>query len=304
VSNVVTVSYSELDTYRQCPLKHALAYKQRWTKPPEDDSPLSKGTLWHAVMEAHYRELALRTDGLTHKQVNSEEVAQRVQDQCYRAVAPILYDPRSGAQTPLQELIEWMYQGYVQQWGIDPDWRIIATEHAAQIPLYNDQGRPTRYRLKMKIDLVVRSRSTGLTWIVDHKSGAQLPSQQDLDLDDQFGLYTWALNQLRGTNPRITGSLHNAARTQRNKGPMALTDRFSRTLMNRTPVELNNIALDAWRTARAAYSALNAVPYSSPDPRQCAWKCSFRDPHLIARKGQLLDQALYDFGFRIDRTRH
>lgn len=300
--STVIVSYSELDTFRQCPLKHQLAYRERWTKPPADDSPLAKGTLWHAVMDAHYRELAAQTEHLKARQLANAETG--ILDRCYRAVTPHLYDPRTGQSTPTQELIEWMYQGYVQQWGIDPDWRILGTEHSATVPLRNDQGRRTRFRLKLKIDLIVRSRSTGLVWVVDHKSGGTLPTQQDLDLDDQFGLYTWALNQLRGTNPRITGSLHNAARTQRNKGPMALTDRFSRTLMNRTPVELNNIALDAWRTARAAYSALNAVPYSSPDPRQCAWKCSFRDPHLIARKGQPLDQALYDFGFRIDRTRH
>ena len=41
-NNKIVVSYSELDTFRQCPMKHALAYKQRWTRPVEEGSPLNK----------------------------------------------------------------------------------------------------------------------------------------------------------------------------------------------------------------------------------------------------------------------
>lgn len=298
MSKTIIVSYSELDTFRQCPLKHALAYKQRWTKPVED-GPLAKGTLWHAVMETHYRTIREMSRRLSGAQV--ENMTEEILAHALEQVRPLLQHAQSGVSSEIQDLIEWMYHGYVAQWGVDSQWRIEATEHTIVVPLRNADGRPTRFRLKAKIDLLVRDRATGLLWVVDHKSGKDLPKTQELDLDDQFGLYTLLLNRV---NRPVIGSIHNAARTYRTIKPQELGDRFSRTLMNRTKVELQNIEQDAWRTARMAYSAMNEIPFSSPDPRQCGWKCNYRDPHLLARKGVPIESALLDYDFVIDNTRH
>ena len=49
-----TVSYSEIDSARQCLLKHQFGYKERW-QPPTEGRALVRGKLWHNVMEDHYR---------------------------------------------------------------------------------------------------------------------------------------------------------------------------------------------------------------------------------------------------------
>ena len=289
----ITVSYSELDTFRQCPLKHALAYKQRWRKDQEEGSALSRGTLWHNVMEQHYlgiQEQALRDTKSTEAVLLAHARTR---------VLPWLHT--QGQQTEQQILVEWMYEGYVEQYGSDPQWEILATELPVETWLLNERGNRTRFRLKAKIDLIVRDRTFGGVWAVDHKSAKDLDRQKSVDLDDQFGLYSWLLRQI---GKPVRGSTYSGARTQRNKGPMTLESRFSRIRMARTDIELNNLALDAYRAARMAYSPMNDQPYSSPNPQTCGWKCDFEQVHLAARKGVPITPLLKDFGFSQDFRRH
>lgn len=296
---LVIVSYSELDTFRQCPLKHHLAYGRRWTKPPKADSALAKGSLWHLVMETHYKTI-LEFDYKNQEGGNHTDA--EIMEVIVQRIYPFLHD-EDGNQNTVQELIEWMYYGHVEMWGLDRDWKILAIEHQIIQPLPDRKGKPSRYHLKAKIDLLIFDLTTQGLWVVDHKSGANLPTQMDLEIDDQFGLYTWAM---RAVGRKVQGSLHSANRTQRNKGPMALDTRLSRTYLNRSDVEVSNLALDAYEAARAAYpdDPANAPRYSSPDPRSCGWKCDFKEPHLLMRKGRKPDEVLVEYGFRINTTRH
>lgn len=294
----IVVSYSELDTYRQCPLKHMLSYKERWTKPPAEGSPLSRGSLWHAVMEAHY--LSFKAD--------DEAGKPRSLSRARLAVDAFIYGEK-GAQSEDQVLIEWMYEGYVDHHGTDDNWEILAVEYRLAERLHEDDV----FVLKAKLDLIIRDRDTNKVWIVDHKSGKDLPGEFELDLDDQFGLYQWLLER-RGL--KVIGSIHNAARTTRNMGdmpdppkgktPQTLEQRHRRTLLNRGILELENISLDAYAVAQHAYptEGRELPVYSSPDVRQCGWKCDFKEIHLITRKGRPLDVVLPQYGFVQDFTRH
>jgi hypothetical protein len=293
------VSYSELDTYRQCPLKHTWAYKERWRKPPTEGGALAKGSLWHLVLETHY--LVLRDGGTL--------------EQAIEAAKTHLVDQASGLQTETQELIQWMYEGYIEHYGSDNQWEILAVEYAFVINLPDPDGNPSPYDIKGKIDLVVRNRENNQVWVVDHKSGANLPDQMDLEIDDQFGLYVWALQQPGHDKWKPSGAIHSAARTTRNMAdkpgytgksqPQTLDQRHRRTYLNRSDVELTAIALDAWAVAANAYPTTDDRPlYSSPDPRQCGWKCDFKEVHLLSRKGKDPHRALSEYGFVQDFTRH
>lgn len=298
----IIVSYSELDTYRQCPLKHFVTYGQRWTKPPKPDGALAKGSLWHKVLELHYGMIkAVQDEDGNYGKVPEYQV-QPLLAAIRKEVNKLLRDPRTGEQSDVQILIEWMYEGYVEQYGVDPQWRIMAVEHQIITPLRDERGRRTRYHLKAKMDLLIRDRN-GSLWVVDHKSGKDLPKQMDLEIDDQFGLYTWSMNEV---GRPVLGSIHSANRTQRNVSFMALDTRMSRTYLNRGKTELRNIALDAYEVARAAHppKGTRRARYSSPDPRQCGWKCDIKEPHLLARQGRDLSQVLTEYGFHIDKTRH
>lgn len=315
-AKTIVVSYSEIDTYRQCPIKHQLSYKERWTRPAREGGALERGTLWHAVLEAHYRvlqaqQLPGRDPGF---KISDDELAKR----CADATHPLLLHPDSAE--PLSEsaeLVTWMYQGYLDQFGFDPNWKILAVEHSAQVPILGPLGQRTRYRLKVKIDLIVRDLSLGnRMWVVDHKSGKDLPAQKALELDDQFGLYTLGMQRL---GKPVFGQVYNAARTQRNKtGVQTLESRFCRYPLYRDEPELRAIELDAYQTCVSAYGprpvALRDLPDpgSAPNPETCKWKCDFLESHLMARKtaggfdqqSLMLRQYLKDYGFEIDLTRH
>lgn len=308
------ISYSEMDTFRQCPLKHQLSYKERWKKPFKIGTPLSRGSLWHHIMEVHYSVI------MKHYPNGKNRIPTKqipiVLEEAWVAVREYLFNEVTGAQDEDQVIITWMYKGYVEKWGVDNDWQIIAIEYPFEVILDDLDGNPSNFALKGKIDILALDRRLGGFWIWDHKSGADLPTAMALEIDDQFGGYSWAMQQKLGYN--IRGSLHNAARTKMNKGDepgailngnvkmQTLEQRFSRTPLNRSEVEQLNLARDFYAAAINAYPPEDKrLPiYSSPDPRQCSWKCDFKEQHLLARGGREIHEVLKEYRFTQDFTRH
>lgn len=281
--------------------KHLLAYRERWQGPVMGEA-LAKGILWHNVMETHYKVLKQIQDELRAEpklRFTDKAKLARIAD----AVRPFLADPKSGKQSEHQELIEWMYINYVAMWGLDEEWEVVAVEHAPVVRLLRPDGSPSNFSLKLKIDLVVRDRSTRQLWIVDHKSGKDLPTDKMLELADQFGLYAWALRQL---GRPVFGELHNATRTQRNKDPKTQPPEKlnKRTPMYRTDAELNTIATEALATFELAYSLpLGAAP-RSPNEDTCRWRCDFTEICLLGRKGLDVHGLMGEYGYVQDFTRH
>lgn len=298
----VIVSYSELDAFRQCNHKHLLGYKERWTAPSTSPA-LAKGTLWHLVLEDHYKLLMAWQRAGRPRAIDIDGALMPVELALMQRMNFHVFDEGGNYAHPeYGPLIEWMYQGYIEKYGLDSKWQILAVEHGPVVPLPTERGTRSMFRLKLKIDLVVKdlSMTHPKIWIVDHKSGKDLPTEKMLDIDDQFGLYTWAMRQL---GKPVFGSIHNAARTQRNKSPMALEDRMMRTMLSRTDRELDRIAIEAYQTAREAYGPLNKGQ-RAPDSDRCRWRCDFTEPCLHGRKGLDEKQFLIDLGFTQQFERH
>lgn len=304
------ISFSELDSFKQCPHKHKLAYVERWSKDRDETTAAGRGTLWHKMLDAHYTAL---------KVADPEGPKSAVYDKLteFRKV---------GKDPDVIDLLEWMYLGYVEKWGLDPDWEILRIEYKAIVPLKYANGRMSRFDLKMIIDLVVRDRTTGRVWLIDHKSHAALPKDKDLELDDQFGLYTWGLREI---GHKVFGCIYNTARTKRNLGdkpevveawhrkkaagekagaqpkPQALSERFDRYLMTRTDREVDSLALDALSTARTMYGRENYHErHTNTDT--CNWRCDYTEACLMGRKTSDERERVFlgDLGFRQDFTRH
>lgn len=311
----VVISYSELASMR-CPLQHQLSYIERWTHIPDPMSPLGKGTAWHLAMETHYKEIKHRQDrDLRGEQSTLAAASAAVERAIEEQVEP--------GSSDLADLVWWMYRGYTAKWGADAQWRVLAVEHAAQCRLPTPSGRPSGFILKMKIDLIAQDLTTrgNQIWIIDHKSCRNLPKGKELELDDQFGLYTWGLRSMR---KKVFGQIHNAARTERLVAEskvwgtseyvtgevQALPDRFVRTPTYRTDIELDTIAVEAYLTARARYDQqrqLTKQGVDSPrrtDPSTCRFLCNYLDPCLAGRKGVNMREYLHDRGFRRDPTRN
>ena len=274
-------SNSEIECYRQCPRKHHYNYGLGWLAEPSE--ALSRGTLWHHVMEAHY----------TYLMECQQSKQTPLADELYPRITQWLYDEK-GDQTEEQALVEWMYTGYVKQYGMDSDWRILAVEHPAEMWLPTPKGGRSGYRLRMKIDLVIMDRMKHI-WLVDHKTCKDLPTDRMLELDPQFGLYTWGLRNL-GKN--VFGQIHSASRTLRYKDPtkpQPLEERFRRTMMYRTDEQLDNIARDAYYTMRTLATDKTHVRHFDSDT--CRWKCDYLEPCLAGSKGIDEEDILRRMGY-------
>ncbi len=282
--DMIVVTYSELDSFRQCPLKHKWSYIDGWREEAKVGSPLARGSLWHNAMEINYTWLQ------RHPETELSKIRGFIRNN-------LLIDPQTGEQNDDQKLVEWMLEGHHQCYAKDAGWEIVQVETAHRVRL----GPPnSRFFLQFKIDLLIREKKTKNLHLVDHKSASQFSRKVEIDIDDQFGLYTWGLRQL-GYN--VMGTIRSDARTQRNKGVMTMDQRFRRVPTFRTQIELNRIAADAYDCARTAYSSQRVI-HSSPAPDRCAWRCSYLQPHLMIRKGFEEEQALTDFGFSQQTTKH
>lgn len=285
----IIISWSEIDAYRQCPHKHLLNYKERWTA-PTNSAALTRGSAWHQVLEAHY--------GSLMEQPNNIVAAK---DAAYTILEGIRYSAVSGDDTP--DLIEWMYQGHLDHYGIDDHWKIVGVEQKINVPLLTAAGRKSRFILKMQIDLIVEDRTIkNKLFLIDHKTGSALPTEKKLELADQFSTYMWGMRQL---GHPIFGAIWNGAITRKNKGEQPLDKRFLRTTTVRTDRELTTIAQELHATARAMYSPDN-VGERHPDPDTCRWKCPYTEACIFGRKTSYRQERefLQASGFYQEFTRH
>lgn len=306
------VSFSELDTFRQCPFKHQLAYTEGY-KPGREKEAFRLGHIWHAIMETHYRVIKMwqATRGHGKSPANGTADAVELLECCAHEVGITCFDNIEDDET--RELMVWAYLGYVEAHGCDPQWRIIAIEVRGETPL-----QPGEPEFVWVIDLVVEDFEYGGIWVVDHKFVGDLMNDVEIELDDQLGLY-WLGWSISG-DPlarQVNGAMLNQARKKRNVGdfpdeqrgtfkngklkgtPQSLEQRFKRERTSRTLDECREIGRDAANAVKAMrLMQQNGVVYSSPNPKQCGWKCDFREVHILSRSSGIpVREILSDFGF-------
>jgi hypothetical protein len=257
-------SWTELSTYRQCPHKHKLQYVDGW-RPEQTSRPLTMGIAWHTIMEAHYQGLIV--DDLAG---SLEKIIKILED----------WDARKpeGPNHEIGTTLAWMYDGYRKRWDVeDKQWEIIDVEGEIEFEL------PSGIMLYGRYDLVIRLGKRFI-WVVDHKGNKTLPSQKELDLDDQTALYIEGVR--RQLKLPVRGAIINSARTDKLKRPMELRERYGRYPIHRTDNEIAMIVKEA--DATAVKSKNDPERERHPDPQNCKWRCEYmegclggrREPHL------------------------
>lgn len=317
----LTVSSSEVDAYQRCPFAWMLGYRERWRSPFTGDKPTDKGSAFHVVLEVHYKSLKSTQDD------ESLSIDERLDHAMNASLERIDRMREDNEYTPETiEAVAWMYSGYIERYGADKGWRILEVEATHVVPLYEPEsvvnGVPfgewrtaEDFELKVKIDLVITDERDRL-WIVDHKSaGRMVRTERDFQWADQFGRYEMALRQL---GYRVTGTIHNAVLSKPNKGdlimpgdpgykstmkPHALEDRFHRTPMDRTDIELRTIAWETLVTTRKMYA--DQIPERHADPERCKF-CDFGDACNFSRRNgaDKLIPYLQETGFEQEFRRH
>lgn len=277
------VSYSEIDAYRQCRLKHQLAYIENWRVPDgEEAEALGRGTLFHSVMESHYAVI---------KMAQEQNSVQDLQMFDFWNVVNFHLNSQDGSQTERQELVEWMYTGYVENYLTDDlaNWDIVEIE----MPMTCSLG--PGIDIAGTTDLLVRDkRLGGGLWIVDHKTCKNLPKQKDFDMEDQTGIYAYLAKTQLGLD--IRGAIYNFVRTYKLQREMSLEERHLRYITVRTDRELETMANEAYETMVEAYDRYGYSDFEdpakrevfdaprSPDGERCSWKCGFTEACLAGRK--------------------
>ena len=86
-----------------------------------------------------------------------------------------------------RDLVAHMLLNYVENYGDDSNWDVIATEQSFEVVIRLSNGQTIIYT--GTFDGVYRDRMTGKLWLMEHKSAASIPSTGYLELDDQAGSY-------------------------------------------------------------------------------------------------------------------
>ncbi len=161
--NILTAS--ALSSFRDCPRKYYFAYRLKRT-PITESKPLKVGTAWHTLLESWWK---------------NEDVA------------PLDLEPEDAAK--LLALFA-HYNPPIEKFDV------IDVEKNFLVKIENpDLTKPAfrSWRLAGKVDVVVREKSTGDIWIIDHKTTAStIIGWSDywsaLSVDFQMGAYCLAFN--------------------------------------------------------------------------------------------------------------
>lgn len=305
----LTLRYSELATLADCQLKYKLAYAEAMVS---GSSPrLVLGTAYHALMEGHYG--SLRLDDLAGRRRDlgrARAAAGAKLNEWIRNNRGV--DGQGDAKHVTSEVLDqlrWMYTGYTERWSTDEDWdKILVIEERRVVPLVSHLG--VRVQLAVTADLVVHHRAYDRNLLIDHKTlsgrdAGKAATQKENWLDPQRGLYcaSYTLKGPKKGRVPIFGAYHNTVRTDQLKRDMVTEERFGRGVVYFNNTELEQCWTEAQNLARDAVEirlgrGRAKRMYSSPNPQECGWKCSFKEVHLTARAtGRDPGQVALDFGF-------
>lgn len=305
MTGVTEVSFSELESFRQCPHRHELGYLERWRH--NTDGPKvgarDKGTLFHALMEAWYGHIATRQPalGASYPAALVADIRRSGIEQTWLLFEELYEACQYDGERTMHDMVWWCFERYVNTYGVDSCWFVAGVEHAFKMPLDD------RFTMKGKIDLIVRDRVTGKLIVIDHKSGARLPLDKDIDFDVQLRMYLLALQQ-NGFEDIDAYALYNSIRLFK---PVKKTEEFTaekqflRRPTRALPSELETMRSDFLADIRLAYSEHNGRQRHY-DQNTCGWKCDFTEACLVGAKyGKVKEQHyLEDLGFKQNWERH
>ncbi|AZS06606.1 helicase [Mycobacterium phage JacoRen57] len=171
----------------RCPREALYKYQDLLTPRQKHSQPLERGTWFHALLEAKYKQMGgLETDGVTavHTQL-CDEFGE-------------LLDEEREMLGDLPNEMKRLYNSYQWHYRKDESWTIHEVEMKVEAEL------PNGMQYQGKIDMLVENE-WGL-YAVDHKTHKRLPSMDYRYRDKQSILYIWAL---RACGIPVTGFIWN-----------------------------------------------------------------------------------------------
>lgn len=199
------ISNSEVATWNTCKRKYYYEFDLA-LEPKVTGGALGRGVLLHEILAGYYGVLK---DGASH------EEAVRIARQ---GLQQYLANDAFGMETVME--VDRLLQGYWAHYQGDPDWIIMEVEKGYDLEFTDE------YQYALRLDLLVRSKSTGHVILVDHKTCYDFWTADDLDLNPQFPKY---LGSLRSNGISVDKAMLNQIRTRKLKAP-GPDDLFRRTI--------------------------------------------------------------------------
>jgi hypothetical protein len=179
----ITIRTSERTTLGRCPQRWAFGYMDELA-PLDVAQPLWFGTAVHESLAQWYQK------GTKRGIHPAKFFADYIERENIRSVAVRTeYDEDLVKYEDAIELGIAMLENYVNHYGKDPNWDVIATEFTFHIYIKHPAGFRIRYVGTW--DGVFIDKRTGEIWLMEHKTAASIDTSH-LRLDNQAGSY-WAV---------------------------------------------------------------------------------------------------------------
>lgn len=181
------LSYSQIETFRTCPLHYKLKYIVRVPTPPS--AAQSFGTSVHSALRDFYEKVKRGekpTSSLLQKTLNEVWIADG-------------YKSKSHEKTSYKAAEKYLLDYYKKEFNHKN--LAVALEQSFVVPLRLTtfaQGKPSTRPLKIggRIDRVDKSVGGGIE-IIDYKTGANVPTQKQVDHDLQLTFYALAATSIQ-----------------------------------------------------------------------------------------------------------
>lgn len=295
MSDVVRLSNSEIQTFKDCRRRWWLTYYRR-LQPKYKDSTgaLVLGTRIHAALDDYY---ANGTPLLqAHANLLNAEKELLLQD--FRDVAEL---EKEG------ELGHIMLEGYLQwneEEGIDADLEMISTEETIVMPMFNGE-----VELQGKLDMRVRRKADGVRMFRDFKTvGGSLSDFANLAPMNEQILTYMILEQSKDVDGErsdggIFTMLKKVRRSAAAKPPFydQIEVRHNIFTLRSFWDRLHGTVTDLMRVRTALDKGEQPSFHAYPSPsRDCKWKCKFYSICTLVDDGSAAEQAITEMFVEAD----
>jgi hypothetical protein len=289
MSDVIRLSNSELQTFKDCRRKWWLTYYRRLQPKYKDmTGALAFGSRIHAALDAHYAE--------NRPLITAH--AELVEADRQLLLADFQDTHQLEQEAEMGRIMLEGYEQWVEENGIDAELEVISTEEQIIAPLFNGA-----VELQGKLDMRVRRKADGVRMFRDFKTvGGSLSDFANLaPMNEQVLTYMLLESTKKDEAERSEGGiftmLKKVKRTANARPPFydqievrhnIFTMRSFWNRIHGTIADLMNVRKALDTGAEPAY-----VAYPRPT-RDCKWKCQFFAICPMFDDGSAAEQALSD----------
>ena len=295
MSDVIRLSNSEIQTFKDCRRRWWLTYYRRLQPKYKDATgALALGTRIHAALDDYY---ANGTPLLqAHANLVNTEKELLLQD--FRDVSELEKEA---------ELGHIMLDGYLQwneEEGIDADLEMISTEETIVMPMFNGE-----VELQGKLDMRVRRKADGIRMFRDFKTvGGSLSDFANLaPMNEQILTYMVLEQSKDGATERSDGGIFTMLKKVRRSA--AARPPFYDQIEVRHNIftlrsfwdRLHGTVTDLMRVRTALDKGEQPSFHAYPSPsRDCKWKCKFYSVCTLVDDGSAAEQAISEMFVEAD----